>query len=67
MTIQAAKFYQPQVLIECPECPGYHDSKTVFIITKFHLEAGRLSQYVCLPTIPNPKPLLKHDMTISPP
>ena len=36
------------------------DSKIVFIIAKFHREEDRSSShYECLPTIPNPKPLLK--------
>ena len=45
------------------ECSGFHDPKTVFRIAKFHREVGRSSQYKWLPTIPRPKPLLKHDMT----
>ena len=48
--------------MECPECPGFHDSKLVFLIAKFHQEVGSSSKYVCLPTIPNPKPPLKHDV-----
>ena len=43
----------------CPECPGFHDSKTVFRIIKSHQEVGRPSKYVCRPTIPNPQTTLK--------
>ena len=43
--------------------PGFHDFKTVFRIFKFHRKVGCSSQYVCLPTIQNPKPLLKHNTT----
>ena len=34
------------------QCPVFHDSKTVFGITKFHREVGHLSQYVR--QLPNP-------------
>ena len=43
--------------------PWIHDSKTVFRLAKFHRKVDRSAQYVCLPTMSNPKPLLKHDMT----
>ena len=47
--------------IACQEYPGFQDSKTVFRLAKFHWEVGRSAQYVCLPTILCPKPLLKPD------
>ena len=40
--------------------PGFLEPKTVLEIAKFQREVGRSSQYVCLPTIPNPDPLLKY-------
>ena len=42
---------------------GVKQILSVFRVNKFHQEVGRSSQYVCLLTFPNPKPLLKHDMT----
>ena len=63
VTTKAEKICLTPVFILCPGCPGVHDSEADFRIAKFYRKVGRSSQYVGLPTIPNPKPLLKHVVT----
>ena len=42
--------------------PWISKLQTVFRIAKLRRKVDQSLQYVCLPIIPNPKPLIKHDM-----